>query len=85
MISVFLLLYEAFKFIKIITKVDRQLISSLENAVAKFLSLKRIMVGLKRRNLSINLFGYENGLIYPVHVSDKEFEDFFEGFIVHNG
>ena len=61
------------------------MIRSLENGDIKFLSLKRIMVGFKRRSLCINVFGYENGLIYPVHVSDEEFEDFFEGFIVCNG
>ena len=39
-----------------------------------FLSLKRIMAGLKK-SICINVFCYENCLVYPVHVSNKKFEN----------
>ena len=29
----------------------------------------------KKNSICINLFGYENNLIYPIHVSDEIFED----------
>ena len=28
-----------------------------------------------KNNIYINLFGYENGLVFPVYVSDRKFED----------
>ena len=29
----------------------------------------------KKKCICINMFGYENGLVYPVHVLDEKFED----------
>ena len=26
-------------------------------------------------NICINMFGYENGLVFPIYVSDQKFED----------
>ena len=26
-------------------------------------------------NICINVFGYENGLVFPIYVSDQKFED----------
>ena len=38
-----------------------------------FFSLKRITVKLEGKIASaFNVFGYENGLVYPVHVSDEK-------------
>ena len=42
--------------------------------ILNFLYLKKIIVRLKRI-ISALIFGYENGLVYPVHVSDEKFED----------
>ena len=28
-----------------------------------------------KNNISINVFGYENGLVFPIYVSDQTFED----------
>ena len=28
-----------------------------------------------KNNICINVFGYENGLVFPIYVSDKKFED----------
>ena len=28
-----------------------------------------------KNNISINVFGYENGLVFPIYISDQKFED----------
>ena len=28
-----------------------------------------------KSNICINVFGYENGLVFPIYVSDQKFED----------
>ena len=28
-----------------------------------------------KKNISINVFGYENGLVFPIYISDQKFED----------
>ena len=28
-----------------------------------------------KNNICINVFGYENGLVFPIYVSDQTFED----------
>ena len=28
-----------------------------------------------KNNMCINVFGYENGLVFPIYVSDQKFED----------
>ena len=42
--------------------------------ILNFLYLKKIIARLKRI-ISALIFGFENGLVYPVHVSDEKFED----------
>ena len=37
---------------------------------------KKILAKLKKKNnICINVFGYENELVFPVEVSDQKFED----------
>ena len=41
-----------------------------------FLFLENIMARLKKNNIIfINVFCYENSLVYPVHVSDQKFKN----------
>ena len=28
-----------------------------------------------KRNICMNVFGYENGLVFPIYISDQKFED----------
>ena len=37
-----------------------------------------------KKNMRINLFGYENGLVFPIYVSDQKFEDSM-GFLLLDG
>ena len=44
--------------------------------VLNFLCLKNIIVRLNKKNdICINVFCYENNLVYPVHISDQRFKD----------
>ena len=40
-----------------------------------FLYMKKIFTKLKKKNICINVFGYENKLIFPIYISDQTFED----------
>ena len=35
-----------------------------------------------KSNICINEFGYENGLVFPIYISDQKFED--SGFVAFN-
>ena len=37
----------------------------------------------KKNNICINMFCYENNLVYPIHISDEKFEKLY-GFIDGN-
>ena len=39
----------------------------------------------KRNSICINLLGYENDLVYPVHVSGETFEDCADLLLITNG
>ena len=52
---------------KKITKVDRHMVNVLAYGDIKFHASKRITARLKKKNICVNVFSYENGLIYPVH------------------
>ena len=40
-----------------------------------FLCKKNILTRLKRKTICINLFGYENKLVFPIYVLDQKSED----------
>ena len=31
-----------------------------------------------KNNICINVFGYENGLVFPIYVSDEKFKDYMD-------
>ena len=44
--------------------------------ILSFLYLKKIIKKIKQENnICINVFCYENGLTYPVHISKQKFEN----------
>ena len=52
------------------------MVSSLNYGDVRFQVSKRDYKKIDRKNnICINVFGYENGLAYPIHVSHKKFED----------
>ena len=59
-----------------ITKEDKKLVSSLNCEGIEFpVSRKDYCKIEKQNNICINVFCYENGLTYPVYVSDEKFSD----------
>ena len=42
--------------------------------VLSFLLLEKLIVTLKKKNVCVNVFCYENNLVYPVHISDQKFK-----------
>ena len=56
-----------------IIKAGKKMVNDLDYVDIKFLSLKKIIVKLnKRNNICIIVFSYENDLVYPVYVLDKK-------------
>ena len=59
-----------------ITQEDKELISDLDYDGIEFpVQEKNVSkIGVKN-NICNNVFGYENGLVFPIYVSDQTFED----------
>ena len=59
-----------------LTKVDKKIVNDLDYVDIKFpVSEKDYSKTEQKNNICINVFSYENDLVYPVHVSDKKLED----------
>ena len=44
-----------------------------------FLYIKKVLARLKRKNdICINVFCYEKGWAYPVHISGQEFKNYID-------
>ena len=50
--------------------------------IINFLSLKKIIARLERRRISALILGYENGLVYPVQISDEKCEEFMDLLLI---
>ena len=57
-----------------ITKADKKWLLILNMKVLSFLLLEKLIVTLKKKNVCVNVFCYENNLVYPVHISDQKFK-----------
>ena len=69
---------------EIITKADRKMVNDLDYVDVKFPVSKKDYSKIEQKNnICINVFCYENDLVYPVHVSDKKIQRLY-GFIVDN-
>ena len=50
-----------------------------------FLYKKKILKRLKLKSgICINVFGYKNGLVFPIYVSDQKFEDSMDLLLLIN-
>ena len=66
-----------------ITKADKNMVSGLYYEVIGFSVSKKDYKRIqKQNNICINVFCYENKLVYRVHISDQKFKDY--GFIDDN-
>ena len=68
-----------------ITKKDKNMISDLDYEGIKFTVSKKDYCKIKRQNnICINVFCYENGLTYPIYVSNEKFEDCMDLLLISN-
>ena len=59
-----------------ITQEDKELISDLDyNGIEFLVQEKDFSKTEVKNNICINVFGYENELVFPIYVSDQKFED----------
>lgn len=57
--------------------------NSLDYGDLKFPISKKDFDRIEKKNsIYINVFGYENGLVYPVHLSDRKFRNFMDLFFI---
>ena len=58
------------------TQEDKELISDLDYDGIEFPVQEKDFSKIEvKNNICINVFGYENGLVFPIYVSDQKFED----------
>ena len=64
------------------TQRDKELISDLDYDEIEFPMQEKDFskIGVKN-NICINVLGYENGLVFPIFVSDQKFEDSIDLFL----
>ena len=68
---------------KEITPESKELISDLDHDEIEFPVQEKDFSKIEvRNNICINVFGYENGLVFPIYVSDQKFKDY--GFVAFN-
>ena len=59
-----------------IKKTDKKIAEKLDYDEIEFPVQEKYFNKIEvKNNIYINLFGYENGLVFPVYVSDRKFED----------
>ena len=66
-----------------ITELDKQMVNNLDYGDIKFLVSKKDYTKIERKNNTcINVIGYENGLVHPVHVLDVGFQDYMDLLLI---
>ena len=62
-----------------IAKADKNMVNDLDYEDIKFPVSKKDFGKIeKKNNICVNVFCYENNLVYLVHISDKKFENFMD-------
>ena len=65
-------------------KVDKKMANNLDHKSIRFPKAKKDYSKIqKKNNISINVFGYKNNLVYPVHTSKQKFEDFMDSLLIN--
>ena len=68
---------------KEIMQEGKELISDLDYDEIEFPVQEKDFSNIEvRNNICINVFGYENGLVFPIYISDQKFKDY--GFVAFN-
>ena len=68
-----------------IKKIDREIVCNLNYDKIKFPVEEKDFEKIEvRNNICINVFGYENELVFPIYVSDKKFENSMDLLLLIN-
>ena len=74
------------KFITWITKEDKKPANYLDYDGIEFPVQEKDFSKIEtKNNICVNVFGYKNGLIFPIFVSDQKFENFIDLLLVTDG
>ena len=66
-----------------ITKEDMEMINDLDYEGMEFPISKKDYCKLeKQNNICINVFSYENGMTYPIYLSDQKFHNFMDLLLI---
>ena len=61
---------------KELQKTDKKIAKKLDYNEIEFpVQVKNVNKIEVKNNICINVFGYENGLVFPIYVSDQKFKD----------
>ena len=50
------------------------MVINLEHEGVEFLIARKANSNIEKKNVCVNVFCYENNLVYPVHISDQKFK-----------
>ena len=68
-----------------ITKTNKKIAEKLDYDETEFPVQKRYFSKIEaKNNICINVFGYKNGMVFPIYVSDQTFEDSVDLFLLFN-
>ena len=68
-----------------ITKKDREFVTKLNYSIVDFPVSKKEYSKIEVLNgINVNVFSYENGLVYPVYLSNQCFNDFMDLLLISN-
>ena len=71
---------------KIITQKDKELVNDLDCKGIKFhVSEEEFNKTEMKNNICINVFCYENKLIFPIYISDQKFENSMDLLLIFDG
>ena len=66
-----------------IKQLDRLYISKLDYSEISFpVTIKQVIKIEQKNNIRINVFGYENNQLFPIHISKENFEDHMELLLI---
>ena len=58
-----------------INKKDKKVASTLDYSGINFSISKKDYCKIEKKSICINVFSYDNGIIYPIYISSEKFSD----------
>ena len=68
---------------EIIKNIDKKIAEKLDYSGIEFLVIEKDFDKIEiNNNICINVFGYENGLVFPIYLSNQKFEDSVDSLLL---